>query len=79
MTRQKPGDRPDAVAALQQWRKIRGSVFLLHRGWRLHERKESLGETVVFDVVAFLKLGILLSRRFIEWTVHLLTLFKRIF
>ena len=79
MTQQDPTRRPGADAILQQWHEIRGSIFLVHRGWRLHERSESYTQTIVFDVVAFLKLGILLSRRFLVWTARLLTVFRRLF
>ena len=79
MTRKDPAKRPGAVAALQQWRQIRRGIFLLHRGWRLHGAEEGLLETVVFDVVGFMKLGILLSRQFLAWTFHLLTFYRRLF
>lgn len=72
MKRKNPDSRADAMMALEQWRKIRGRVFFLHRGARLHSRGEGMLETVVFDVVAFLRLGMVLSRRFIIWTARLL-------
>lgn len=78
MTCNDPEQRPDAVTALQQWRQIRGGIFLFHRGWRLRKRSENVAQVMVFDVVHFMKLGILLSSRFIVWTSRLLALLQRI-
>ena len=53
MTERDPNQRPDADAAFQQWRKIRGSIFLLHRGLRLHERSESQERAFDVDLEGF--------------------------
>lgn len=79
MTRENPEARPDAAAALQQWRQIRGGIFLLHRGWRLRDRSENGAQTIGLDIIAFMKLGLFLSKRFLMWTVRLLYLFRRLF
>lgn len=74
MTCKDPEQRPDAATVLQQWRQIRGGIFLLHRGWRLRKRSENVAQSMVFDIVHFMKLGILLSSRFLVWTSRLLAL-----
>lgn len=76
MCQRKPEERPDAEVALRRWRRIRGSVGLLQRGGRLRGLGESRADAIVFDVIGFLKLGILLSRRFLVWTVRWLAAFQ---
>lgn len=75
MTARDPTQRPDADDALKHWRKIRGGVCFVRRGALLNPVGE---QPVVFDVTAFLKLGILLSRRILMWTARWLALLNRL-
>lgn len=58
-----PSLRPDAAAALEQWREILGNMRSLHRCWRLRDRSETRRGSVVSDAVFLVKLGISLVRR----------------
>ena len=58
-----PSLRPDAAAALEQWREILGNMRFLHRYWRLRDRAETRRGSVVSDAVFLVKLGISLVRR----------------
>lgn len=78
MTSLDPEERPDAATALRQWRQLRGHIFLLHRGWRLRGQSENVAKTLLFDVVHFMRLGILLSHHFLVWTSRLLAFVRRI-
>ena len=71
-----PSNRPDAEQAQELWRHIRGAVWVFQRGARLRKRGDPRDEAIVFDVVGFLKLGVLLSRRYLMWTAHWLSLLQ---
>lgn len=74
MTAHDPEQRPDADDALKSWRKVRGGVCFVRRGFRLRQRDTEESFPIVFDVTAFLKLGVLLSRRILMWTARWLAL-----
>lgn len=78
MTARNPEKRPDAELALRQWRQIRGGICFIHRGRLLRRADDDDSEPIVFDVIAFLKLGMLLSRRFLIWTARWLAMFNAI-
>ncbi|GLB34243.1 putative protein kinase [Lyophyllum shimeji] len=50
--------RPDAEMALQYWLSIRAHIDVGKARWRLQKRKESIGERVLYDTVAFAKEGV---------------------
>ncbi|GLB34249.1 putative protein kinase [Lyophyllum shimeji] len=50
--------RPDAEMALQYWLSIRAHVDIGKARWRLQKRKETIGERVLYDTVAFAKEGV---------------------
>lgn len=64
-----PTKRPDAAAALEQWREIRRRIFVVHLGRRLRLRSESSREMLVNDLVAFLKLGMIFARKPMTWLI----------
>jgi hypothetical protein len=76
MTSHDPNSRPDIEQALARWRHIRGGIWIFQRGCRLRRRGNPSDETLIFDVIGFLKLGILLSRRYLIWTARWLSLFQ---
>jgi len=50
--------RPDAEMALQYWLSIRAHIDVGKARWRLQKRKETIGERVLYDTVAFAKEGV---------------------
>jgi hypothetical protein len=73
-----PNNRPDAEQALERWRHIRGAIWILQRGCRLRRRSNPKDESVVFDILAFLKLCVMISRRYLIWTARWLSLFRQV-
>lgn len=51
MTREQPIDRPNAMAALALWKKIRETVWTVNREWRPRPRQEHPVGSVIFDAV----------------------------
>lgn len=58
-----PAIRPDAATVLQQWLEIRCHISSRNQLARLRTRSEGNLKGVVSDVMAFLKLGVLLSQK----------------
>ena len=79
MTRRNPDARPDAAAVLRQWNNIRGQLFVAKRRWRLRKRDEPVVVTLVLDIVWLLRLGIFLSKRFVNFVTQFALLFRRFF
>ena len=77
MTAQDAKERPTAKEALQVWRKIKGGIGFVTRSTLLRERTEGAQDPIFFDFTAFLKLGILLSRRILNWALHCLSTLRR--
>ena len=76
MKRVDPTARPDADQLLRRWQRIRGQIFIHHRGARLRAKDETGLQTVVLDMIGVIRLGLLLSRRFVLWAVRLMLLFR---
>ncbi|KAG5640100.1 hypothetical protein DXG03_001214, partial [Asterophora parasitica] len=50
--------RPDATMVLKYWLNIRAHIDVGKARWRLQKRKETMGERVLYDTVAFAKEGV---------------------
>ncbi|GJE92549.1 kinase-like domain-containing protein [Phanerochaete sordida] len=69
MMQRSPSDRPSAQEALQQWRHIRARMWLIQRACRLRGRDESLVYAIIFDVLSFIKVIYMLTKRFTGWSL----------
>lgn len=64
-----PASRPSAREALQQWRHIRARTWLIQRACRLRGRDESLVYAIIFDVLSFIKVVYIFTKRFAGWSL----------
>ncbi|KIP02948.1 hypothetical protein PHLGIDRAFT_111478 [Phlebiopsis gigantea 11061_1 CR5-6] len=74
MTAKRPEGRPDAEDVLKQWYHLRAGISFMGRGGVLRPTNAQGSPPIIFDIIAFLRLGILLSRRMMAWTLHWLKL-----
>ena len=78
MTQRDPADRPTAEEAFAHWRKLRKGICFIRRGALLRPIDTASEKAIVFDVVAFLKVAVLLSRRLLMWTSRWVKILERI-
>lgn len=52
--------RPDAAAALQQWRQIRKRLFFVHRLWRLRLRQEGFSRNLLLGLLDLFRLAVMI-------------------
>ena len=69
MMQRDPAARPTAQEALQRWRHIKTRVSLIQRAARLRGRDEGLVYAVLFDVLSFIKVVYILSKKLARWSL----------
>ena len=61
-----PEIRPDANSVMQLWRQIREDLSSFRLLARVRGPTEGVATRVVFDMLSFLKLGVVLSSKFMR-------------